>query len=83
MAKVPSDMYLAHCERKFADIDLQLQHPDYGLAANAVSIHEVKTIVTNGLSHRVERIEKILWGVAGATILTLVTVILQHLIPEI
>lgn len=71
----PSAMYKLHCEGAFGTMAVQLDNLRKATVANGERISELKGIVTNGLSHRVDAIDKRLWAIAAFTITELVGIV--------
>lgn len=86
--KLPSNMYLVHCREEFAELktamdriaDVATTRADKADAERkelATSITKLTTIVTNGLSHKVEAMDKRMWAVVGFSLVTLIGMLVE------
>jgi predicted neutral ceramidase superfamily lipid hydrolase len=71
------DMWERHCSEAFRTMHDKLDNLEHGWQGNKVSIEKLNTLVTNGLSHKVDAIERRMWGIAGTALVTLIGVIVQ------
>lgn len=76
----PSTMFKVHCEKAFMSIEHGLAQVRKATEDNTVAIEGLSKIVTNGLSHKVDAIEKRMWAIASTAIVTLLGVVVQLVI---
>jgi len=73
---------LRHAET-FGAIRAHLERLDAERVHNLVAITEVKTLLINGLLHKVDVIEKRLWAVGGFALVTLIGVLIEILLSRL
>lgn len=89
--KLPSNMYLVHCREEFTHLKDAIEdfarkaenrsaNADRERAKLSTDIATLTAIVTNGLSHKVDAMDKRMWAVVGFSLVTLIGIIVEILL---
>jgi len=75
--KMHIDMWRLHCGEEFRMMHEKLDKLEHGWQSNRFDIGKLDAVISNGLTKKVDVIERRMWAVAGTTIVTLGGVIIQ------